>query len=110
MGQMAGRQQSAHKMIAKWGGIGQLNRNGVLRNATMARMEYTTRERAGLQVDVECKIRISCVGLTVPPDMDQDLITFNGKNYKMLLPPSGPSADGATFAFWDCAVVGTALG
>lgn len=110
MGKMQGRQQSAHKMIARWGGVGQIVRGSTPRNATMARIEYTPRERQGLQVDAECKIRISLVGLTVPPDHEQDYITFRGKTYKILLPPTGPSADGETFAFYDCSVVGTSLG
>lgn len=110
MSKMAGRQQSAHKMIARWGGVGQLVRNGVSRPATMARMDYTPRERASLQIDAETRLRISSVGVTLAPDHEQDLIVFGGKTFKMLMPPSGPSTDVVTFAYWDVPVVGTALG
>ena len=110
MSLMQARQQSAHRMIARWGGIGQLVRAGVSRPATMARMDYTPRERASLAIDAETRLRISCVGVTVAPDIDLDYITFGGKTYKMLMAPAGPSPDGQTFAFWDVPVVATSLG
>ena len=110
MGMMQGRQQSAHDMIARWGGVGQLVRSGVSRNATMARMDYTPRERDSLAIDAETRIRISAYKLTTPPHHELDIIVFKGKNYRILLPPTGPSSDGETFAYYDCAVVATALG
>lgn len=110
MGMMQGRQNAAHKMIARWGGVGQIVRDGTPRNATMARMEYTPRERASLTIEAETRLRVSAVGVTIPPDHERDLIIFKGRTYKMLMPPSGPSSDGETFAFWDVPVVGLTLG
>lgn len=110
MGKMQQRQQAAHKMIERWGVYGFLIRNGVQRKAMMARMDYTPREREKLVIDAETRLRISCVGVTIPPDLEQDVISFGGRTYKILMPPTGPSADGVTFAFWDVPVVGTTLG
>jgi starvation-inducible outer membrane lipoprotein len=110
---MQQRQHAAHKMIARWGGIGQLvnaTDNTIKRDITVARMDYTPKERAGLQIDAETRLRISAKGMTSPPDYENEIVTFRGKNYRMLMPPSGPSSDGATFAFWDVPVVGTSLG
>ena len=107
---MNGRRASAHKMIARWGGVGQLVRAGISRPATMARMDYTPKERASLAIDAETRIRISAVGVTLAPDHEQDVIVFGGKTFKMLMPPSGPSTEATIFAFWDVPVVGLTLG
>lgn len=110
---MKSRQLAAHKMIARWGGPGQIVNiadTTITRPATIARMDYTPKERASLVIDAETRLRISCVGVTTIPDHNAEFISFRGKNYKMLMPPSGPSPDGATFAFWDVPVVATALG
>jgi hypothetical protein len=113
MSRMGGRQASAHKMIARWGGVGKLvnaTDSTQFRTATMARMDYTPKEREKLAVDAETRLRISAVGLVTPPDMDNEYIVYAGKTFKILMPPAGPSSDGAAFAFWDVPVVGTELG
>ena len=97
-------------MIARWGGVGQLIRDGVSRPATMARMDYTPKERQSLAIDAETRLRISAKGVTLAPDKELDYISFGGKTFKMLMPPTGPSTDAETFAFWDVPVVATSLG
>lgn len=94
------KQASAHRMIQRWGGIGYLIRNGVKRVATMARMEYSPRER-GLYLDRSSRIRISAIGLAVAPDHEQDTIQYQGEAYKIILPVEGPRVTGV-FVFYDC--------
>jgi hypothetical protein len=100
-----GRKASAHRMIQRWGGIGYLVRSGVQRVATMARMEYTPKER-GLFGDKASKIRISAIGLAVAPDHEQDTIIYKGEEYNILLPVEGPRVTGV-FVYYDCNVMFT---
>jgi hypothetical protein len=86
---IAGRQASAHRMIQRWGGVGYLIRNGVQRACTMARMEYSPRER-GLYADKSSRIRVSMIGLAVLPDHEQDEVIYKGERYKILQLPEGP--------------------
>lgn len=86
---IAGRQAAAHRMIARWGGIGYLSRSGVTRACTMARMDYKPTER-GLYLDKSSRIRVSMIGLAVLPDHEQDQVLYKGERYKILLPPEGP--------------------
>lgn len=97
---IASKQQSAHRMIKRWGGIGYLVRAGVQRAATMARMEYSPRER-GLYLDKSSRIRISAIGLATPPDHEQDMILYMGEEYKIILPVEGPRVTGV-FVYYDC--------
>lgn len=97
---IAGRQASAHRMIQRWGGIGYLVRSGVQRAATMARMEYSPKER-GLFQDKSSNIRISVIGLALAPDHEQDQIIYKGEVYNILLPVSGPRVTGE-FIYYDC--------
>ena len=97
---IAGRQASAHRMIQRWGGIGYLVRNSVQRAATMARMEYSPRER-GLFGDKASRIRVSVIGLATPPDHEQDTIIYKGEEYKILTPVEGPRVTGV-FIYYDC--------
>jgi hypothetical protein len=97
---IAGRQASAHRMIQRWGGVGYLVRSGVQRVATMARMEYTPRER-GLYGDKASKIRISTIGLATAPDHELDTIIYKGEEYNIILPVEGPRVTGV-FVFYDC--------
>lgn len=95
-----GRQASAHRMIQRWGGIGYLVRAGVQRAATMARLEYSPRER-GLFQDKTSNIRISVVGLATPPNHELDTIIYKGESYTILLPVSGPRVT-EEFIYYDC--------
>lgn len=97
---IAGRQASAHRMIQRWGGIGYLVRGGEQRACTMARMEYTPRER-GLFGDKASRIRISVIGLAVAPDYEQDTILYKGEEYNILTPVEGPRVTGV-FIYYDC--------
>lgn len=97
---IAGRQAAAHRMIQRWGGIGYLIRGSVQRAATMARMEYTPRER-GLYADKSSRIRVSAIGLVLPPDHEQDRILYKGEEYNILMPVEGPRVTGV-FIYYDC--------
>ena len=90
---IAGRQASAHRMIQRWGGIGYLIRGSEQRVCTMARMEYSPRER-GLYADLTSRIRISMIGLATLPDHEQDEVIYKGERFKILLPPEGPQVTG----------------
>lgn len=97
-------QTSAHNMIVDNGGTGQLVRNGVGRDATMARMEYSPRER-GLYADKTARMRVSAIGLAQAdgPDFERDQITYLGVTYNILLPAEGPRVRNE-FIYWDCNV------
>lgn len=100
-------QQSAHSMIADNGAMGELVRNGIPRNATMARMEYSPRER-GLFADKTAKMRISAIGLAQAdgPNFELDKIVYLGVHYNILLPAEGPRVRNE-FIYWDCNVIET---
>lgn len=87
-------------MIQRWGGIGYLVRDGVQRVATMARIEYTPRER-GLFGDKASRIRISVIGLAVMPDFELDTILYKGEAYNILTPVEGPRVTDV-FIYYDC--------
>lgn len=97
-----GRQQSAHRMIQRWGGIGYLVRANVQRAATMARVDFAPKER-GLFLDGSSRIRVSAIGLSVPPDFEQDTIIYKGELYRILMPATGPRVTNE-FVFYDCNV------
>lgn len=99
---IAGRQAAAHRMIQRWGGIGYLIRgtDRVQRAATMARMEYSPKER-GLYGDKASRIRVSVIGLAVPPDHEQDTILYEGEEFNILTPVEGPRVTGV-FIYYDC--------
>jgi hypothetical protein len=90
-------------MIQRWGGIGYLVRANVQRAATMARLDYTPKER-GLFLDGSSRIRISVIGLVTPPDFEQDTIIYKGELYKIMMPADGPRATNE-FVFYDCNVM-----
>lgn len=102
-----GRQVSAHRMIQRWGGIGYLIRGSEQRAATMARMEYTPRER-GLFDDRASRIRISVIGLAVAPDHELDEVIWKGERYKILTPVEGPRVTNE-FIYYDCNCMYTQL-
>jgi hypothetical protein len=87
-------------MIQRWGGVGYLIRDGEQRVATMARMEYTPRER-GLFGDKASRIRISAIGLAVMPDFELDTISYEGETYNIVTPVEGPRVTGL-FIYYDC--------
>jgi hypothetical protein len=97
---VAQKQASAHRMIQRWGGIGYLVRGNTQRAATMARLDYTPKER-GLYGDKASRIRVSVIGLAVPPDHEQDTILYKGEEYHILTPVEGPRLTGA-FIYYDC--------
>ena len=101
------RQQSAHRMIQRWGGMGYLVRATVQRAVTMARMDYTPKAN-GVALDKVSRIRISVIGLSTPPDAELDEIIFQGEKYRITSEPTGPSP-GNDFVFYDCevAMIGT---
>jgi hypothetical protein len=101
MPNLARSRQTAHNIIKSWGGgIGQLNRDGVKRNATMAIRDYSPRER-GAFLDKSVSICISVLPSDPSPDYELDVIEFKGKRYSILLPPGGPRPDGQP-VFHDC--------
>jgi len=95
-------QQRAHAALRRWNGgkPGYLVRNGVKRPATIARGEYSPRERE-LFLDGSERFLIAAYKLQVPPDHEQDMILFNGKNYRITAPVKGPRPDG-TVMLYDC--------
>lgn len=100
------RQQSAHRMIQRYGGtnpLGYLDRSGTQRAATMCRMEYTPKAN-GVALDKVSKIRISAIGLATPPDFEQDEILYAGDRYRITDEVTGPRL-GAAFVYYDCNVV-----
>jgi hypothetical protein len=100
------RQQSAHRMIQRYGGdtpLGYLDRGGTTRAATMCRMDYTPKAN-GVALDRVSKIRISTIGLATPPDFELDEILYAGERYRILDEPTGPRL-GAAFVYYDCNVV-----
>lgn len=92
-------------MIQRWGGIGYLVRAGVQRAATMARMEYTPKER-GLFQDKGARMRVSVIGLATPPNHELDTILYLGAHYNIVLPVSGPRVTDV-FIYYDCDAVET---
>jgi hypothetical protein len=93
--------KSAHEMIARWGGVGQLVRNGTPRDVTMARIEYKPAER-GLFGDKASRIRVSAYDLTAPePDHERDQIAYQGEMFNIILPVTGPRPAGE-FVYYDC--------
>lgn len=92
-------------MIQRWGGFGYLVRAGVQRVATMARMEYSPRER-GLFGDKAARMRISAVGLSTAPHHELDTILYQGAHYNILTPVEGPRVTDE-FVHYDCNVVET---
>lgn len=103
------RQHSAHRMIQRYsnGVVGYLVRGAVQRVATMARVDYTPRAN-GLALDKVSKIRISVIGLAVPPDFELDEIIYAGERYRITAEPTGPRL-GGTFVYYDCDVVYTSV-
>lgn len=99
MPDFARSQNSAHKLILRWGGAGSLIRAGVSRPITCARLEYKASER-GLFADSTCIIRISAKGLSIPPQHEQDQVSFNGVLYNIALPVNGPRPNG-TVIYYD---------
>lgn len=93
-------------MIQRWGGIGYLVRGSTQRVATMARMEYSPRER-GLYGDKASRIRVSVIGLAIAPDHERDTIIYKGETYNILTPVEGLRITGE-FIYYDCNVMFTA--
>jgi hypothetical protein len=81
---------SAHNMIARWGGVGQLIRDGDERDATMAITDYSWSERQTIAADNAVKIRVSAKDLDIPPDEMLDLVQFQGALYKIIAKPRSP--------------------
>lgn len=94
-------------MIADNGGMGEIVRNGVPRDAMMARMEYAPRER-GLYQDKTARMRVSAIGLAQvdAPNHELDKIVYLGVHYNILLPVEGPRVRN-DFIYWDCNVIET---
>ncbi len=91
----ASRVNAAHKMIKRWGGIGQFVRDGVDRNATMAIIDYRWQERQTIAQDNAVRIRVSGKdGVDPIPDPLQDMIRFKGNLYKITTPSTGPRPAG----------------
>jgi hypothetical protein len=94
--------KSADRLIKRWGGRGYIIREGVKRPAYMARLDYTPRER-GLYQDGAERMYVS--GLTpVGPDMEKDMLEFNGKTYRIVLPVTGPRPNGLII-YYDCSIM-----
>ena len=93
--------QTAHNLIASWGGgVGYLDRSGVKRSAFMGIGEYNSRERGNF-LDKSTRILISVLPTDPSPDYELDVIEFKGKRYNILIPPGGPRPDGSP-VFYDC--------
>ena len=96
-------QKKAHNFIARWGGKGLLVRNGVARSATMARLDYTPRERA-MFLDGAERFLVSSLDQPVGPEYELDVIQFRGREYRIAMPPTGPKPFDIQI-FWDCSVL-----
>lgn len=96
-----------HDHIARWGGgvgAGKLVRDGTTtRVATMAMSEYTPRERASIAIDGAVRFVVSAYNVAEANyvDFERDVIQFRGKEYKIVMKPSGQQPDGTWIAF-DC--------
>lgn len=91
-------QRDAHNMIVRWGGGA---KKGVLsltsgtgsRKCTVARMEMKPTERA-LYVDGSNKFAISSYDLNGgPPNFETEVLVWQKKTYRIILPVSAPSPD-----------------
>lgn len=101
-------QQTAFKLIQRWGGQGFLIRDGVARPCTAARQTYSPQQR-GLFLDGSERYFIAALGLAVEPDCEQDQFRFKGAGNKTMLyritqPPVGPRPNGLVM-FYDCNVI-----
>lgn len=93
-------QKQAHKLIARWGGKGQLVRAGVTRDATMAVLDFKPNERSLLEEGEEV-IRVSAYQLTVPPNFELDTIVFGGSTFRIYKPITGPRPNNLVI-YYDC--------
>jgi hypothetical protein len=106
----------AHRQIVKYaGGLnnGRLDRAGVLRNCTVAILQYTTQQRDGSLIQfTDERALVSSVGLTMPPDMEQDVLVvgrfvfgvWQQINRCRIVSPPGKLAPGGLVVFWDLQV------
>jgi hypothetical protein len=93
-------QQSAHRLIVRWGKPGFIIRDGVARPAMIARPEYTPRER-GLFLDGATRLVVSAFNLAVPPDHEQDQLKYLNQLYRIVSPVTGPNPAGIQI-YYDC--------
>lgn len=103
---MTSRKMSAHRMIARWGGRGQLIRAGTARDCTMAIMDWSWQERQTIAADNSVKIRLSVI--PADPNVDEllDYISFKGGFYKINKKPYGPRPrNEAVFIDCDCLAI-----
>lgn len=87
-------------MIVRWGKKSKLVRAGVKRDCWVARNEYKPTERA-LYLDSSERLFVSAYQLSVGPDFELDKIEFDGKLYRITIPPAGPRPNGLVI-FYDC--------
>jgi hypothetical protein len=106
----------SHRQIAKFGGgvnNGRLERAGVTRLCTVAILQYTNQQRDGSLIQfTDERALVSSVGLTVPPDMEQDVLVvgmfvsgvWQQVNRCKIVAPPGKLAPGGLVVFWDLQV------
>ncbi len=96
-----------HDHLLRWGGdsatSAKMVRGGTERPMVMAMSQYSPREMQSIRV--ENAVRFVVSAWQVQPadyvDKDLDLIRFNGKEYRIVMEPSGQQPDG-TWIAWDC--------
>jgi hypothetical protein len=96
-----------HDHLLRWGGVSAVSarmvRANVERPMVMAMSQYTPRELASIRIDNAVRFVVSA--WQVDPadyvDKDRDNIRFNGKEYRIVMDPSGQQPDG-TWIAWDC--------
>lgn len=107
-------QRVAHRQIVKFAGgfenNGRLDRGGVLRNCTVAIIDYRPQERDGNLIQwTDRRGLLSPVGLTTDPDSDRDFLIFGKyiagvwtqlEKLRIAAPP-GKLAPAGTVVFWD---------
>jgi hypothetical protein len=102
---IARMQKSADRMIrsAAKGASAALVRGSARRPVYACRMDWKPTER-GLFEDNAERFFISALGLTIPPDFEQDIFEFKGvgqkaRRYRITMPPSGPRPNGMVIYF-----------
>lgn len=91
-------QKRNYALVARWGKMGKLVRNGQKRSCMIGQQAYNPRNKE-LFVEGAVELVIPAYRLAVPPDRDLDTIEWNKKQYRIVGPISGPAPDGTTMHY-----------
>lgn len=108
-GRVQGR---AHQLISKYGRDAVLRRSSGDRSIKCVLIDFSTQERQGGLVQFgDQKALVSALGLTVPPDFEEDVLVVGGTDkfvspfttYRLVAPPSKLDPAG-TVIYWELQV------